>query len=119
MTMKKEYITWTRFMADPRYLTDPSSAFNTLWGHLIKFKETGWGNQPEDLRFLGTIEYDDTEVTEDLLDRMVNNFAYQSFKRIDIDKVKSLLDKWYGEEIYLDKDNFTVIDDRPKLEEME
>ena len=112
--MKKEFITWDRLCVDGKYNADPTYGVTEgKWN--IDFKETGYGNTDTDARFLGTIEYDDTVVSEEVVTKFINKFSYHSFTRVTDEKVSELLLEWYGSEVILDS-NRIIQDNRPNLE---
>lgn len=120
MTIIKKYVTWNRFIVHPLFRVDPSDAINHLWNK-ITFTETALGNLPDDRRFVGIIEYDDTEVSTEAFERFIKNFAYHCFCEVTPEKTLSLCNKWYPkketdtEDLFeLDSDNFTLIDKRPE-----
>jgi len=113
--MKKEYVTWVRFMGLPsKYEIDPTTNIENNWGHAIKFTETNYGNIPNvDRRFLGTIEYDETKISEDVLTRFCFENSVFGMTRITTEKALSLCNVWYEEgEVTLNKDGFTLDDNR-------
>ena len=105
------------------FRVDPSDAIKHLWSK-IKFTETALGNQLDDRRFIGLVEYDDTEVSIEAFKRFMKNFAYHCFSEVTPEKTVSLCNKWYPkketdkEDMFkLDTDNFTLVDKRPVTEE--
>jgi len=114
----KIYITYTRFLINKRHKSDPSQAFNELWGEEFTLHELGqMGESVGDSRILATIEYDEKEIPQKVFDRMMSNFSYHSFVEITADYACELCNEWYGEDTFdLAEDNFTLVDLRPKEE---
>ena len=107
---KREYLTWDRFSLGNNNIDPSQSIIKGKWD--IEFKELSFGNTDNDARFLGTIEYDDTVVSEELILKFLNKFSYHSFTRVTDEKVSSLLLEWYGTEVILDEDR-VIQDNRP------
>lgn len=119
MAIIKKYVTWNRFIVHPMFRVDPSDAIKHLWSK-IRFTETALGNQPDDHRFIGLVEYDDADVSPEAFGRFIKNFAYHCFSEITPDKALSLCNRWYPkketdtEDLFgLDADSFTLVDRRP------
>lgn len=119
MAIIKRYVTWNRFIVHPMFRVDPSDAISHLWSK-IKFTETDIGNQPDDRRFIGMVEYDDAEVSVEAFDRFIKNFAYHCFSEVTPEKTLRLCNRWYPKKetdetdlFELDTDNFTLVDKRP------
>lgn len=95
-------------------LADPSKAVKAgSWG--ISFQETGYGNTGTDKRLIGTIEYDETVVSEELLTKFINKFSYHSFTIITDTKALELCNTWYPSEDtpYFTIDSGNLVDNRP------
>jgi len=113
--MIKKYVTWTGFYADNRFIVHPTFEIKELWNGVISFKETSYGNTETDKRYLGIIEYDDN-LKQEVLDRFIFNFSKNAMFIITPEKALELCNEWYGNYFELNKDGFTLIDNRPEEE---
>lgn len=107
------------YMNNTLYI-DPDYAIQHLW-FKINFTPLGYGEIPnEDMRMLAIIEYDETEITVEVLNKFYTNFSMFCFTESTPQNAVELCNKWYpapeGEDNYfsLDTDGFTIIDNRPK-----
>ena len=120
--MVKIYVTWNAFWiysSGNKEAMHPTEAINRLWSN-ITFTELSYGNVETDKRMLGILEYDESKFSIEAIQRFWKNFSYFTMTEITVEKAKTLCNKWYSskEDKYfkLDKDEFTLIDNRPKID---
>ena len=110
--MIRKYITWTPKYVNKHLFEHPDGKLEALW------KDITMINQPYsgDLRHVAIIEYEN--LSDNAWGRFLNNFSEFAFFEETPNRIIELLTEWYGDYFSLDEDGFTIIDERPKEDEL-
>ena len=114
--MRKQYVTYVRFLENIQYMRDPTKEFGHKWNP-SRFVECPLVGTGDDARLVGYIELDESHDNEKLINRLLGEFAHHGFVLKTPEEVLELSNEWYGEGSFeLDEDGFTIKDLRPEEE---
>jgi hypothetical protein len=118
MALITKYITWTPKYVRKNEYEHPDKAVHSLWNNVLTYAETSYSGGTNDLRHVALVEYDEAKLSNTAFQRFLFNFSEYAFYVETPNRIIELLTEWYGDYFELDTDGITIIDNRPKEEEM-
>lgn len=119
MTIVKRYIKWDTYKVNDNFYKHPNTDRLETKDDWIVFEELAFSNGTS---YLGTVEYDNVNVDTIKLAAYRNKSKLQKygFVVLTLQETNQLMKAWYPNDYQyfeLHEDGFTIIDNRPSIEE--